>query len=589
MKSHRVLVALLALCAGVVVWQQMKLRKLEARMACDAPVAEEGAPEVWPMVPTNALPPTPRNDVQQRTGRRPDVYTHRMDVKSIRAGRSCFEIKFYGSHAADLPTFASLQKALRVEPAVANFVARPDANGWCYALEGDFVPEETYTLVIRKDPGLETSEGQRIEQTEDWVYVVKAPLPKASVRLDMAGRYFVPKGKLLMGVDSLATKTYTLTVERLAAHNVVNMARLEDRQYWNGPEGWTRDLTAATTSLTYTVSAPLNEVCRQHVSLRDFTGDATRGVFLVTAQVPREESDWWTWTDARLSAVTDIGLSAVFGEGEVSVCALSLSEALPLAGLEVELFALNGSSLARGKTGADGAAHLTFAKAAQPTDEPLVVVATGAEDQSFLLVNAKNEVDVPVLSSHRYLKEKALEAYVFTERGIYRPGDAALVQGLVRGRDGLPPKETFPLFVTLTGPGDHAYKPHSVMCDATGSFSLELALPETGRQGRYEISVAHAPKDAEAMGWTSVNMESFVPPTVRMTLGDMAWKDAETLEIPRGCGLSFWCARARAAVERAPAGKRLAVCAGAVKGVCVWQRDGCGAEVAGGEVGQPPA
>ncbi|MCL1887665.1 MAG: MG2 domain-containing protein [Kiritimatiellaeota bacterium] len=537
MKKQVFVLVLLAVCAIVMAGQLARILQLRAMLkdARDARGGQPGSEDVQtsPEIPKPSEPPKPVGETtRQRSASEDRPRIRAVDLNAEQAsGKKVFEIDFYGN----APSLESLREALTLEPAVDNVNINLEYSGWHteFSVSGDFTPGGLYAFTFRKDPGLSTADGTRIPQSRDWVYTMKAGALQPSVRLDVAGRYFAPTGRLLLAAQSLAAREYTVEVARVPAHNIVAAARNEAVKYWDFNADWVKWMTTASTSVTYRVSGPLDTVRKEHASLLDFSGGGdARGVWLLGVRMDNEEGDDWSVRRrSRLVAVTDIGLSAALRDDAAEVCALSLSRALPIEGLAVELYAMNGTLLARGVTDENGTLALRFAKAVEDVEKPLVLVAAGEGDQSFLIFTEKNQTGTPFVSPRGHLREGGLEAFVFTDRGIYRPGETLLAQGLVRGRDGLPPKEKFPLFVTLLDPLGQKYKPETVTLDETGSFTLELTLPETGRQGRYEISVSHAPNNEKAMGSVSVSMESFVPPTVKVEAGELEVSD-DTLTVP---------------------------------------------------------
>ncbi|MCX7005893.1 MAG: hypothetical protein NTY53_01335, partial [Kiritimatiellaeota bacterium] len=85
------------------------------------------------------------------------------------------------------------------------------------------------------------------------------------------------------------------------------------------------------------------------------------------------------------------------------------------------LYAENNSELARGTSDASGLVKLAFAKGAKAA-VPFLVVARAGNDLSFLPLEKTGVTQAGETGGRAYLAE-GYEAFVFSDRGIYRPGE----------------------------------------------------------------------------------------------------------------------------------------------------------------------
>ncbi len=132
---------------------------------------------------------------------------------------------------------------------------------------------------------------------------------------------------------------------------------------------------------------------------------------------------------------TDIGLTTMSGADGLHVFARALGSALPLPGIAVALVARDNEELARATTDADG--HIRFDPGllrGAGGSAPVAVMAYGAEgDFTF------EDVTRPAFDlSDRGVEGRALpgpvDAYLYTERGIYRPRETVHIVALLRDR-----------------------------------------------------------------------------------------------------------------------------------------------------------
>ena len=244
-------------------------------------------------------------------------------------------------------------------------------------------------------------------------------------------------------------------------------------------------------------------------------------------------------TDKRLVLVTDLGIVAKKGlDGTRDVFVQSIADGQPVAGASVEVWGRNGAVLLSQMTDASGRVSLPNLAAYQREKLPAVLVVRKAGDLSFLPFNKTDRsldlsrFDVGGLRSAGVPNQ--MTAYVFSDRGIYRPGDTLNLAMVVKaGNWGVSLKD-MPVELEITdprglsvrretlrlGPGGAAELQHTTQeSSPTGSYSVNLYLPRTG-----------AP-DAPAappllLGSTTVKVQEFMPDRSKVT----ARLSAEALE-----------------------------------------------------------
>ncbi len=269
---------------------------------------------------------------------------------------------------------------------------------------------------------------------------------------------------------------------------------------------------------------PDPSIYRRVEAPRDFERDDWRG------EDPGGKGFAEGWTeaegqsDARFVMVTDLGLvvkSAADGSRDVFV--MSLGAGLPVEGVQLQALARNGTVLAGAVTDAAGHARLPDLAGFTHERQPVAVLATLADDITFLPLK---EGQLPAMDYSRFeidgvlaSRQKAVEGFLFTERGVYRPGDPVQVGALVRRRDWQPVIEGLPVRLTLTDPHGRGIATEKLRLPYDGFFEAKLPLPEAAALGNYEIS-AHV-LDGEdrpmfRLGRTVVRVEEFQPDRMKV-------------------------------------------------------------------------
>ncbi|MBL8954458.1 MAG: alpha-2-macroglobulin [Myxococcaceae bacterium] len=252
---------------------------------------------------------------------------------------------------------------------------------------------------------------------------------------------------------------------------------------------------------TQALKYPKN-VARVHpIELSKAFGEKKTGIALVNVKnrdVQYAPKEGWTL----LAQVTDLAAHVKVGPKKSVVWVTRLSTGAPVEGADVSLYDDTGASKWSGQTDKDGLADVPGAvdlKLKGPEYEwqyPQVVVlaqkdgdvsgtantwATGVEPYEFGLTQGW-EGEAPQTAS-----------FMFTDRGIYRPGDTVHIKGVVRyrtvGELKMPSaKSTFA--ITVTDSRDQQLKTGNVTVTKYGTFSFEAKVGKDAPTGYYAISAS---------------------------------------------------------------------------------------------------
>ena len=402
------------------------------------------------------------------------------------------------------PDANGVKEFVAVEPDVSAAVeCRDDWEGRGLVLRGDFKPGGIYELTLKE--GLPAANGSSLPKTVK--RTVQFPLPSPAVRFDAPGRYLSPRGTLAVPVAAANLAEYVAGLRPVFANNLVQLALRESDAYrYYG--GLTEDLTGARRTATNALpeskdGAPV----RGAVDLRALAGGEPRGAYWLELEGPDAAGD------NRLLVVTDLGVASRVFPGGAVVWVNSLRTATAATGAVVTVFARNNQVLARGKTDGRGLARLEWPPADEAA-EPFLVTAELAGDLSYVDLSRTRVEQGEGLGGEDYLEAGRVEAAVFTERGVYRPGESVFVQALARdGRMQAP--EPFPALLRVRRPDGRVFRDIPVELDEYGSTRAEVTLPDYLPTGRYALELA-MPGTFTVLGATSVALEDFVPPQIRV-------------------------------------------------------------------------
>ena len=221
--------------------------------------------------------------------------------------------------------------------------------------------------------------------------------------------------------------------------------------------------------------------------------------------------------------ITDLALTTYSGLDGMSATVRSLQSAKPLGGITLELIARNNEVLARGRSDADG--HVRFPGPSMKgtgTLAPKILTAYGADGDFAVLDFERPPVDLGERDVSGRSPAGAADAFVYTERGIYRPGETVMGTALIRdaaaaaitGRPGA---------VVVYGPnGLEAGRVRFEKESEAGVVRYDFGLPKAAARGVWRM--AALVDGVGQVGTVGFSVEDFVPQRIKLELKT----DAET-------------------------------------------------------------
>lgn len=257
------------------------------------------------------------------------------------------------------------------------------------------------------------------------------------------------------------------------------------------------------------------------------------GVYVVEARVT-EDSYGENEFASQALVISDIGLSTYYGPDGLHIFARKLSTAKVLPGVVVSLISRNNRELAKSTTLQNGS--VTFPAAllnGKGGNRPAFLTATH-EGKQFTILNLKNEAfDLSDRGTQGRKASGAIDAFVFTERGIYRPGETVHNICLLRDQKGQATKP-LPLTIKLIRP-DGVVAHEALLQDAgNGSYALDYTINGAAQTGHWTAAVYLDPKGAE-LTHAAFEVNDFVPPRIEVkataALPSMKPQESNSLQV----------------------------------------------------------
>ncbi|MEC9345827.1 MAG: alpha-2-macroglobulin [Pseudomonadota bacterium] len=430
------------------------------------------------------------------------------EVQSERASpRVCltFEEKIAPEQAAPLDSYVATDSGVRL-------TARPDENRLC--LEG-MHHGETYRLTLHA--GLKGASGR-----ETTGQSLDISIPDRAPQLRFASTGFV-----LPRVDSAGLPLETINLDkarllvlRVSDSDVIEKVRNGEISrrisYFTVGQVASRIGTNIWTGTIDIENRP-NAAVRTAIPVDRILPDDKTGLYLAVAEQVGDSDRREYWATAQWFVVSDIGLSVFRAADGLTVLARSVAGTEPLPDVSVRLIAQDGHTLTTATTDDTGVARIAAGwLRGEENNRPRALYADGHAGDFVMIDFDNGAVDLTGLGMEGRTAPGTLDAYVTTERGIYRPGETVHLTALLR-TDRSKAVTGLPLQLSVRRQ-DGVEVWNRVLAEAgAGGYATVIDLPPNAMTGRWSATVTVG-KDTPPLGTVQFQVEDFVPPRLEMTL-----------------------------------------------------------------------
>lgn len=230
------------------------------------------------------------------------------------------------------------------------------------------------------------------------------------------------------------------------------------------------------------------------------------------------DDDYSTQFAAQWVIDSDTAITAFQGADGLTVFTRSYASAKPIKAVTVKLVARNNNVLSKQTTDSDGRADFDGNLFnATGGDEPVAVMAY-TEDGDFSFLDLRRPAfDLTDRGVGGRSAPGPIDAFLYTERGVYRPGETVHASALLRDRVGA--AVTAPLTLIATRPDGMEVARTTVTGAslAAGTAVWDVSLNATAPHGRWQIAAYIDPK-AKPVGRVQFDVADFVPQKLKVTL-----------------------------------------------------------------------
>jgi uncharacterized protein YfaS (alpha-2-macroglobulin family) len=229
-------------------------------------------------------------------------------------------------------------------------------------------------------------------------------------------------------------------------------------------------------------------------------------------------------TDRRLILVTDLGLLVKDNaDGTHDVFVQSIKTGEPVDGARVDVLGKNGIPVATAETDNGGRATLPSLDDFSREKEPVAYVVHRDDDVSFLPFGREDRE----LNFSRFdtsgvtgLAPDDLTAFIFTDRGVYRPGDEAKLGIIVKQRNWQGKPDGIPLRLDVLDPRGTVVQSRPLKLNASGFLEATFPTRESSLTGKYQVN-CYLVKDKDTdddtlLGSATLRVAEFLPDRMKI-------------------------------------------------------------------------
>jgi alpha-2-macroglobulin len=334
--------------------------------------------------------------------------------------------------------------------------------------------------------------------------------------------YVLPRtGQRGIPVVSVNTKTVSVDIYRIGDRNLIDTVLGRDFQtnlYGADLERLANERGAKMWSGKLDVDSMLNADVTTAFPIGEAVGDLKPGVYVMAARAAGSKPEEnYEEVATQWFIVSDLGLAAMSGNDGIAVFVNSLATTDFKSGAEVRLIARNNEVLAVRTTDAPGMARFEagFARGEGGLAPALVVASDANGDYAFL--NLKGPAfDLTDRGVAGRPAANGLDAFVYTERGVYRTGETVHITALLRDPRGSAAVNV-PLTLVVERPDGVEYRRTVVQDQGAGGRSLSVPIVASASTGTWRVHAFTDPK-RPAVGEATFMVEDYLPDRLEFDL-----------------------------------------------------------------------
>ena len=361
-------------------------------------------------------------------------------------------------------------------------------------LSSDFKPNTTYRVTLKK--GLESY--HQLKSDKD--YSLKTGSRAKAIFFDDNKPYISNHGEL--GFSSVNIDSVTLVLERLLDDNIRYFMNFNASNL-SYLDGYAEEIF----SKKIILGNEKDKIIRQKFSFAQLKkNELPHGAYKVTLRYSEKIKDEIKERFvSKIVFVSDLGISLNLSKEQAFVHVGSLSKALAIKGVKVEVYGANNALLGTSMTNSDGIAVINKKELLKA--KPKGIIVRSADDVNFLALNDTINSPSPDMILE---KEERFKAHIYFQSKIVRPASEIHALITVKDRDFLSAIK-LPMKVILRDSSGKVLEKKVYHTDEYGLIDFFYQLDQSDKTGTYRLYTYIGDKQ---IGRQSVKVEAFLPPKI---------------------------------------------------------------------------
>ena len=397
---------------------------------------------------------------------------------------------------------ADVRQCLTLEPPVKwRFLDSGSDSCDNVKLCGEFATDVNYT--VRLQPGLTSSNGWQLKQehTANATFENRSPL----LRLASAGSILRVEGNAELAIETVNLSAVKIQLYRIYSNNIVHFLR-NPYEYWVNTLGW------PIAEQEVTIAAPVNTSVRTMVRMKELIPVEPYGSYYLIVSDRRSRHH----NQSQFLLLTELGLTLKQTDNEILVWVTSLASGLPIEGATVSLLTATNQKAAEKMSDHTGVAVFALEPDTTRDKRPFLIQAELGGDWNVLQLG-KGEWNLSRFATSGQLTlAKGYRAFVYADRGVYRPGELVHFATLVRSGDRAAPA-AFPLQIELARKDGVMVHTAPLALSDNGTAELTWEIPTDARTGFY-LAKIFAGGVKKELGCLEFQVEEFVPDRLKVKI-----------------------------------------------------------------------
>ncbi len=339
--------------------------------------------------------------------------------------------------------------------------------------------------------------------------------------MNTKGMYLSATGYRNVALDIVNVPAVEVTVIKVYENNLEQFMRhrtssdyhygdgddFSDYEYYN-----TENLGDTVFKRTYE-TAKLPRQNSAHVLKMDFLDHIKNynGIYVVC--VRSKDQNWIQ--QSKVVCISDIGLIVKEEQDNMYVFANSIKNATALKGTQITFTSTNNQSLYTATTDDDGVAVFKNISTRSPGFKVGMITAKMNDEFSFIWLE-KTQIGTSRFDvGGREPNATGLNAMIYAERSLYRPGETINLSTIVRDEAWSLPGEV-PVKIKLVMPNGREFATMRKILNEEGSCATSFAIPPTALTGDY-VAEVYTGNDVLLNSY-NVSVEEFMPDRMKVSL-----------------------------------------------------------------------